>query len=274
LRAEPTICRISSRSLSNSLHRKRTEDRSNCTQSTFCSVGIVSPEGSHQVKTSLKRSVSVGAARLGSSTRGAIVFRDSCQVSYEISARENASTLVEAIPLRWSWLTRKGAESNIRSSSKCNGAPSLVRLLYESRVPMSVTAYHSGAPVRPGPFAFRSSPTIRRRGSQSRSRNEKGPVGRTFFEIRWEPLGYHHTWVETGTGVPAGERLHPALALLPWKHNKCCHIKQTKPELQGTFERHAREHQHQDHEDQQKCDVAAYCCEVCAFEQDLLYRAH
>ena len=40
---------------------------------------------------------------------------------------------------------------------------------------------------------------------------KKAPLRRTFFQIRWEPLGYHHTWVETG--IPAGERLHPAWAL-------------------------------------------------------------
>ena len=43
---------------------------------------------------------------------------------------------------------------------------------------------------------------------------KKALLRRTFFQIRWEPLGYHHTWVETGTEIPAGERLHPAWALL------------------------------------------------------------
>jgi len=43
---------------------------------------------------------------------------------------------------------------------------------------------------------------------------KKALLRRTFFQIRWEPLGYHHTWVETGIGIPAGERLHPAWALL------------------------------------------------------------
>jgi hypothetical protein len=46
---------------------------------------------------------------------------------------------------------------------------------------------------------------------------KKALLRRTFFQICWEPLGYHHTWVETGTGIPAGERLHPAWALLRLK---------------------------------------------------------
>jgi hypothetical protein len=41
---------------------------------------------------------------------------------------------------------------------------------------------------------------------------KKALLRRTFFQIRWGPLGYHHTWVETG--ISAGERLHPAWALL------------------------------------------------------------
>ena len=61
---------------------------------------------------------------------------------------------------------------------------------------------------------------------------KKALLRRTFFQIRWEPLGYHHTWVETGIGIPAGERLHPAWALL-LSNTKCSHPKQTRTETTG-----------------------------------------
>jgi hypothetical protein len=42
---------------------------------------------------------------------------------------------------------------------------------------------------------------------------KKAPLSEgPFSGLHQEPLGYHHTWVETG--YPAGERLHPAYALL------------------------------------------------------------
>jgi hypothetical protein len=59
-----------------------------------------------------------------------------------------------------------------------------------------------------------------------------------FSKFRWEPLGYHHAWVETG--IPAGERLHPAWALLRQTSRACLtHKRITKRNHHNQFVRAA-----------------------------------
>src|SRR5260370_41070981 len=108
---------------------------------------------------------------------------------------------------------RREAGSNIQSFSKCHGVGSRAGSLSVWKAPTRETECRVGDRGRPDPSASRSSLTTRQQGSPSSSRNEKGPSSEgPFSKFHWEPLGYHHAWVETG--IPAGERLHPAWALL------------------------------------------------------------
>jgi hypothetical protein len=55
------------------------------------------------------------------------------------------------------------------------------------------------------------------------------PLEEPLLEFRRVPLDYHHTWVETG--ISAGERLHPAYALLarvPKASDYQIHIRHTR----------------------------------------------